>query len=78
MGSEPQLHSCVKAFSGCGCEADRVIRVPLVAGQFQSDGDEVRRKAVCEGCEEKLLVANWQVMCVCVCGMQGEECENEW
>ena len=33
---------------------------------------------MCEGCEEKLLVANWQVMCVCVCDMQGEECGNEW
>lgn len=68
----------MKAFSGCGCEADRVIRVPLVAGQFQSDGDEVRRKAVCEGCEEKLLVANRQVKCVYIDIMQGEECGNEW
>ena len=68
----------MKAFSGCGCEADRVIRVPLVVSQFQSDRDEVYRRVVCEGCEEKLLVANRQVKCVYIDIMQGEECGNEW
>ena len=33
---------------------------------------------MCDRCEEKLLVANRQVMCARVGDMQGEECENEW
>ena len=78
MGGEARLHGRVKAFRGCEREADRVIRVPLVVSQFQSDRDEVYRRVVCEGCEEKLLVANRQVMCVCVGDMQGEKCGNEW
>lgn len=41
VGSEARLHGCAKAFRGCGCEAIRVIRVPLVVSQFQSDGDEM-------------------------------------
>lgn len=41
VGSEARLHGCAKAFRGCGCEAIRVIHVPLVVSQFQSDGDEM-------------------------------------
>ena len=33
---------------------------------------------MCDRCEEKLLVANRQVMCARVGDMQGEKCENEW
>ena len=33
---------------------------------------------MCERCEEKLLVANRQVICACVYDIQGDECGNEW
>ena len=78
MGGEARLHGRVKAFRECEYKANRVIRVPLVVSPFQYDGKEVYRRVVCDRCEEKLLVANRQVMCVCVGDMQGEKCGNEW
>ena len=64
-----QLHGCAKALRGCECEACRVVPAPLMVSHFQHDEDEVSL-VVCDGREEKLLVANGQLMCVCAGGAQ--------
>lgn len=62
----------MKAFRGCGCEANRVIR-SLHGEPFQHDRNEV-----CVECEEKRLACNQQVICIGIGIAQGDSCGNEW